>query len=372
VSSSIWAVLVILATIAWFALPLIPGFHELIRRTDVAPLRVPGGGADIRFFANSYRRQIEQRLPDLRALRQDDAPIVHGLDDGTHLRYLPPSASSVSLLDGGADVSAVTSSAIVSESSLTVPSIGQPLKEVYTTGDLEGAPGNVYRALLVDGHIRLGANSVVARWVDAGGDLTVPVGSTLWGRASAGGTIRLATGVAFQRVAAPCVVFGEDAPATDAGIGADSAERAKRAPLLEPPEDAHVSAGRWLIHGDLTVPAGTRVDSAVVVSGTLRLERGACVTGAAKATVIRAEDRCLFLGALVASDCVRLGAHCQVDGPIVAERDVEIGERCRLGDSHHPTTVTALDIRVQRGVVLSGEAWARHSGVVEAPNAPRT
>jgi len=361
VSRDFWAVVLVLATILWFALPLIPAFVEFFRRTDVTPLKVPGGAADIRFFANSYRRQLEQRLPELRASTNEETPVVHGLDDGTHLRYLGPSGSATSLFDEHADASPASGVAIVSESSLSVPSLREPLKEVYTSADLEGVAGNVYRALLVEGNVRLSENSVVARWIDVGGDLAVASGSTLWGRASAGGTISLAAGVAFQRVAAPTIIFGGDSPTGDASSVVPQCEID-----LQPPDDAHVSAGRWLIHGDLTVPANARVDSSLVVSGTLRLERGACVTGGVKAGVVLAEAHCLFLSSVVAEDCIRLGARCEVAGPIVAEHDIEIGERCRLGRMDQPTTVTAIDIRVESGVVLNGEAWARHSGVVEA------
>src|SRR6185436_8626874 len=83
----------------------------------------------------------------------------------------------------------------------------EPFGEVVVEGDFVGEKGNWYRAILVDGSGLLAENSCVLRWIDAGGDLIAKSGATLWGRASAQGTVSLARGVRFQRVGAPRIVF---------------------------------------------------------------------------------------------------------------------------------------------------------------------
>jgi hypothetical protein len=317
-SSMMWGVLLAAVTVAWFVLSLVPAIHELFSRTDVAPLRIPGGRADIRHFALSFRERLESgAIP------------------------LDPEAGDHSVM--------------ISRENLELSNRAEPFGEVVVEGDFVGQAGNWYRALLVDGNATLAENSVVLRWIDVGGDLNVQTQAALWGRASAGRTMRLANGVGFQRVAASTIEIGE--ASKEESVAAPTAR-------LEAPSNAQVSAGRWVIDGDFTVPDAREVDCALIVSGTLRLGRGAIVRGAVKAKLVVTGDDCVFRDAVVATREIVLGSRCEVAGPVVAERAVRAGAGCRFGSTAQPTTVTAQDIQLSGGTVLTGEVWARHVGSV--------
>src|SRR6185503_7054741 len=97
----------------------------------------------------------------------------------------------------------------------------------------------------------LAENSCVLRWIDAGGDLIAKSGATLWGRASAQGTVSLARGVRFQRVGAPRIVFD--------GEPKNRPVQTRTYVTLETPPSAQASAWRWMIDGDFDVPENGEV-----------------------------------------------------------------------------------------------------------------
>ena len=74
------AFLLLLATIAWFLLALLPALRELIGRTDTEPLRLSPEAADIRFFAQSFRRYVNENLERLRAAANDQVCAIVELE----------------------------------------------------------------------------------------------------------------------------------------------------------------------------------------------------------------------------------------------------------------------------------------------------
>ena len=53
-----------------------------------------------------------------------------------------------------------------------------------------------------------------------------------------------------------------------------------------------------------------------------------------------------------------------VGGPLVSETHVLLHTRARVGTLEAPTTVSASDILIDRGVTTHGTVWARQAGVV--------
>jgi len=71
-------------------------------------------------------------------------------------------------------------------------------------------------------------------------------------------------------------------------------------------------------------------------------------------------------GSLISARKMRIGRHCAIHGPVVAERELAIASGVRCGTLEHPTTVSAPQIEVEEGVVVFGTLWAREHGQVVA------
>lgn len=388
------AVLVLaLVTTGWFALALLPALAELVRRTDVEPLQLRRGGGDIRHFANGFHRFVEMELAALRDVPPGaDSGSAERLRDGEPAWHVPPGDTPVTLPLRMMPHGALSTHVVLSESPLVVPDGSQLLKELYVARGLRGGPDCYYRAALVGGDASLGARSGVLRWIDAGGVLEAGESSVLYGRASSAKEMRLFDGVRFQRVAAPCIVFGTGAliparaergpvPVSPAmvdderapvGEGEEqpitkarpSVAMGTRAPL-QPPPGVTESWGRWLIEGDFDVPAGEFVPMDLVVTGRLTIGAGTRVTGAVKAAVLEGGQGVIYNGAIVATSRLVLGAGSEAAGPLVVEGEAWIGAASLVGSEQEPTTISAVRVRAGRGAVVYGEVWAREYGEVE-------
>lgn len=353
--------MLLLVTVGWFLLALLPALREHFGRSDVDPLRVSSGAADIRYFANSFQQFVDTQLTALRAASAVSHPAITTLSDGEPVWYAPSNgaaATTLAVFDGGAPIGSTQDAVVISEVGLRVPNDGVISRELYTSGALEGGERSVFRAALAKGDAQLAAESVVMRWVDAGGTLRIGRDSTLWGRASSWGTMSLAEGTRFQRLAAPRIEFGSpvDTVAPDA--------RGRH--IMAPPDRVKIFARRWTVSGDLEIPSGGMVDNDIIITGTLTVGRGARLGGAVRSAVVVADDDCVFSGAIVATERLALGANCRVTGPVVVEGEAVFGEGCRVGEPDDETTIAAVQVRVACGVVLCGEIWARQQGVVSA------
>jgi hypothetical protein len=358
------AVLLFVVTIAWFLVALLPALRELFGRTDIEPLRLSPEAADIRFFAQSFRRYVQENLETLR--RADTGhvcTIVHLERDIAW--YASQASGTKRVFEGCHDDVPVDKLVAIAEGSVRVCEGAAVSRELFAGGSLFGGARAVFRAMLVEEDASLGPETTVVRWADAGNKLTVGPNSTLWGRASAGKTMMLAEGTRFERLSAPCIVFGsvevEDA---DARIARTRRLNRTTYTTFQPPEHASISEGRWALEGDLHIPDGAFVDCDLVVTGALTMGRGAKIQGAVRANTIRADGNCVFNRSIVAEKHLALGPHCLIAGPIAVEGEAVLGDACRVGDLGDETTISAITIRVGRGVQHSGEIWARSLGMV--------
>ena len=353
------ALVLLVVTVGWYLLALLPALREHYGRTDVGPLRVASAAADIRYFAISFQHFVNVRIEALRSGADGDRPLVSALPDGSGVWYAPPSGDPlgvVTVFDGAGEESIAHGLVVIGEVSIRVPNEVQVLKELCTSGALLGGTGCVFRAVLTGGDAELGPGSEVLRWVNAGGALSVGTDSTLWGRASCWGTMSIGDGTHFQRIAAPRIEFGwpQVVRARDTRVRA----------LMTPPEHVSVFASRWVVDGDLHVPDGESVEADVIVSGRLTVGRGARLGGAVRCAALVSAEDAVFARSVVATKALAFGMRCDVAGPVVVEGEAVFGDHCRVGEAGKETTISASSARLGNGVVMHGEIWARRQGVV--------
>jgi len=353
--------LLILVTIAWFLLALVPALHEHFKRSDVEPLRVASAAADIRYFGISFQAFVNKQLALLQERATTTVPHVTTLADESPVWYAPvrDEESPVPSVFAGASAEKIAEGLVViAEGSLRVPNGAHVLKELYAGGTLDAGANCVLRAVLARGDATLGPQCEVLRWVSTGGAFHAGTGSVLWGRASSWGTMTLGEGVQFQRLGAPRMEMGW--PISD--VARDMRER----PAMEPTARVTIASSRWVVDGDFAVPAGVSVSADLIVSGTLRVGTGALLNGAVRCGVLIAEDECVFMRSVIGAKRLAFGARDHVTGPVVVEGEAAFGDDCRIGDEESATTVSAVSVRVGNGVVICGEVWARRQGVVRS------
>lgn len=358
------ALLLLLVTAGWFLLAMLPALRELVLRTDIEPLRLSSDAADIRFFANTFRRYVHEQLDVLRgAAANHVCAIVHLERDVAW--YASPASGVKRVFEGCHDSTPLEQLVAIAEGSVRVCDDCAVSRELFAGGSLQGGARATFRALLVERDASLGPGTTVVRWADAGHSMTVGSNSTLWGRASAGSSMTLGEGTRFERLAAPRIVFG-GARDEDASEEVARKRRASRViyTTFHAPKGTSVSEGRWVFEGDLHVPAGAMVDSDLVLTGALTLGRGAKIAGSVRANTIRAADDCVFSQSVVAEKHLTVGMRCLISGPVAVEGEAVLGEHCRIGDVGDETTISAITIRIGSGARLSGEIWARSLGVV--------
>ena len=337
----------LVVTVAWFALPLLPAFRELYDPTDTEPLRVVERDAgDVAFFARGFRRYLERQLAALPAGAagsdwygrfRDGTPVllVHALPDALRRGPRP---------DGAHD------RVVVIEPEVTLAGGETFLLEVAARGTLHGGHGGTFRALDGLGDIHLGPASMVLRWVHADGVLSAGERSGLYGRASAGRELQLGAGVTFERLAAPVIrILGQvPSPASPPPTAA-----------WNPPERAVAAGDHLRIPGDVTIPEATAHEGHVVVRGTLRLGPAAAIDGSVKAhRGVALESGATVRGAIVSRTHIVLGRHTRVTGPLIAEDEILIDEGSIVGSPEAPTTVVAPRGRLAAGVVDNGQVKA--------------
>jgi hypothetical protein len=357
---ALMAALVIAGTAGWFLVALLPALREHFARTDSDPLRLSSEAAYVRFFAHSFHRYVQEQLRELRVKARGQPTMITTLSDNSSAWYALPSDGIVTLFDGVGESADRHALAAISEAPVRVPADTSVLRELYTSGSLEGGKGSVYRALLVDDDASLADETTIVRWVDAGGSLRIGRNSTLCGRASCWGTMFLDEGTRFHRLAAPRIEFGSAAsvaePMSVVKYAADS--------RVAPPSGAAVGSGRWAMDGDFAIPDGGVVHSNLVLTGTLTVGRGARIHGAIRSREVIAGDDCTFAQSIVATERMTVGERCRITGPVVVEGEAVIGAGSRIGAPGDETTISAMFVRMGRGAVLCGEVWAREQGFV--------
>lgn len=357
------------ATFLFFALvvglallPLAPALREWRRPTDVAPLRVAQLSAvDARHFARGFEVYVESHLSAvLDAIGPGDDSAEGVMPDGTP--YLVAGADGRPRITAaeraGNDVQRVVASA----GDLRLWEGVRFRREAYARGSLEVGEAATVRAAMADGDVRLMPRSRSLRWVHAADTVVAGADCVLHGRVTAGESITIAVGAVFERLNAPRLRLGAGPDA--ASVPGPTPARADLR-VLEPDEVPHLVSTevRWLVDGDLTVPADRLVPADVVATGRIRIGTGARVEGGLKSHGDLELGRGVRVeGAAVAGGSLSVGARSRVHGPALAERVIELADGAVVGAPNHPTTVSAPRIRAGVDVVCHGTVWARVEG----------
>ena len=342
-------------TLLWFLAPLLPALRELARPSDAEPLTMVGQDAgDLPVFAEGFRAYLRRELPGFPSLGTGEQP--GQLLDGTPVAHLNGRLEALPELT---TAERVVSRLVLANGAVSLPGGETFLLEVYARDTLAGGPGTVYRAILGERDIRLGTGSTILRWVHAEGDLTAGDDSLLGGRASAGGTIRLGTGVRFARLRATRIVTGDGEPAM----------RELPPPLvagtMKLPRSARQIRGFVRVEGDLEIPADASVLGPLVVAGSLRTGPRARIAGSVKVHgTCEVGDGALIEGSLIARGDAWLRPGATILGTVVVEGAVSLGSGCTVGSPGRPASVAASRVNCQAGVVVHGAMSARDEGVV--------
>ena len=340
--------LLLVATAAWMVLPLLPAIRELLHPADASPLRQVGQDAgDLGVFAERFRQYVTAALPE--------APADSGtFADGTpyvRLNGHPETLGGLALADGSVHRLVVASGPVQFAGGETFA------LEVYAQDRFSGGPRAAYRALRIEGDGELGVESQILRWAHADGHLLVGPGSSLSGRTTAGGTIRLLGGVRFSRLRATRVIAGDREPA------ALPPRPAVTTSTMKLPRTARQERGFIRVEGDLDLPSGATLVGTLVVTGVLRIGAGAQVVGDVKAHgTCHVGDDAVVDGAIVSRTDVILGGGARVVGPVVAEEHCTIGTMATIGRPEIPSSVAARNIVMHDGAQVFGAVSAQESG----------
>jgi cytoskeletal protein CcmA (bactofilin family) len=333
------------------ALPLIPAFVELRRKSDALPLDVIQQYAgEIRHFANSFRAYIKGLEPTIERCVAEGTTATGSLPDGEEFFVLGRNEESLVLALRQRD--AVHPVVMVAGADLVTPAETTFSKDIYVGGKFRGGENNTYRAILGEKDVHLGGSSRVMRWAHAVGELTMDLGCRLQGRISSDSLIRLDADCRFVRLNAPRIEIANTLPST----------------VVSPtiPASANLrTPGRFFHDGDFEIHASQVITSDMVIRGKLQIGSGARICGSVKSDQdMVLEDGVSVEGSLISARSMRIGPRCAIHGPVIAESKLTIATGARCGTQEHPTTVSAPRIEVENGVVVFGTLWAREQGQV--------
>lgn len=347
----------------WFAAPFIPAIVEWRDKRDAHPLRVVQDyEGEVTYFARRFRAYVENNMtsPDAADVWLDeDVPAEAGeprrFEDGTRYAVMPEGGELV--LTQEEREAKYSERVLLAYGSVSLPGRMAYLSEIYAKGGMHGDYSNIYRAILCDGDIHLGAESMVLRWLHATGDVRIGASSVLYGRLSADGDVALAPRSRFVRLKARRLLFG--------GLPAGEWAQARKRQIFELEEttQAELAARRWLVHRTLRIPAARRFRGDLVVYGSLTIGEDCVIEGSVKAHGNLEVGRGTHIeGSVIGVGDVRFQRDCSTRGPILSETSLWIAPGCRMGTDENPTTVSAPRIVVAAGVVAYGTVWAREHG----------
>lgn len=341
----------LLVTLAWAALPLLPAIRELLRPTDVEPLTMVGrDNADIGRFARHFREWVSATMTeaDGKLLRVPASP------EPGPLRSLPPSSrDQVVVLERPADLEGGENFA----------------QELWAKAEFAGGPGATYRAILGERSVSVAPRSHVLRWLHSVGVLTVGDGSHLYGRTSSEREIHLGALIGFDRLGAPAIVVGSGSPAPMPPMpdGLTKLERGD-------PHDSRLTTHDFLrrarrlgshlrIEADTEVPANFLIEGDLVVAGNLRLGPGTRVKGSVKTHgTLDLAQNVVIEGSLVARGDLTVGPGGWVRGPIISESALHLGGGATVGSTATPTTVSGRTVILASGAVVCGHVVTEEGG----------
>jgi cytoskeletal protein CcmA (bactofilin family) len=373
-----WAIILIVFTIALFILPLLPGIMELVRPTDIKPLRVSQEyDSNPYHFAEGFRSYIDRSFTALDSTENQNG----NLENGAKYQLVGEKGSP------SLDASGNHSKLILSAHHLTLPAGEMFETEIYGKQNVTTGERSQFRALLSDSSLNIREHSTVLRWAHSNGDMMVGRGCTLYGRATSEQSIILGEGVQFERLHAPIIL------STSRNKLAAETKPVERITITELPDVKMQAGRRWLLDGALDFKANHVFDGDIVSSTTGAIgdwahikgsvkcnahediahhlqSKGVAVRNASARRIARCDvgNHVQIDGALVSSHDLTIGENCKIVGPVIAENTLIIGAGTVIGTPEQPTTVTAPHIIIESGCTVYGTLWATEGGLVRAEN----
>ena len=151
---------------------------------------------------------------------------------------------------------------------------------------------------------------------------------------------------------------GEQEKGLTAGQAPPSASE-EPPPYLDPTRCSRMAANTWLVRGDLELPAGSRVESSLVVKGYLRTGPGCRFTEAVKAVRVMLGPRNSVRRSLTSGGEIEIGESGFVGEILSAETNILLCAGVRVGASSALAVVSAGgEVRMERNVAVCGKVVA--------------
>jgi cytoskeletal protein CcmA (bactofilin family) len=351
-----WGLLLLCLTLTLYLLPLLPALHEWRAKRDAGPLGIlQSHEGDVSHFAQSFRAFVKHEMKALSS---------HGETIEPAESYCIIAEADIFRPTAQESLSHTTRRIVITDNPLKVPAHFTFAREIYSRQTIWGRESNLFRAVLAEGDLFIGSNSVLLRWAHAR-KVHVAPGCRILGRLSAKEQILLSLGCTFTRLHAPRVEFiPEGCLLPDEEVTAPEPVT-EPGSTFKPPNSSADDTGRWVVHGNLEFPHGILWLGDLVVHGNVIIHQGAEIRGNVKSHGnLQVKPQVSITGSLISNKGIVIDRGCSVGGPVVADLQVDINADTVIGSVKQPTTVTAPVIRVASKVLVHGTVSAREQGVV--------
>lgn len=175
----------------------------------------------------------------------------------------------------------------------------------------------------------------------------------------AASTMRVRSACRFRHLHGMPIVFGapRDPPAEHR---ADQLDAVSMTRLLAGIQH-RAGTSRYLVFGNLRLPAHALVEADLVVNGSLHIGESSLVRGSIKAGSIEVGAGAMVRGAVFARREARLRRDCVVDGVLSVDGPLWI-DRAWIGRADNAVSVCASEIGIQGGVCVFGQLIAERTG----------
>lgn len=326
------------------ALPFVPAFREWRYPSDFAALPISADySIDVGYFARRLQADAAGKLGLGASTGYEEFDFVTGPIEG------------VNLSEGHKRL-------ILRDSIETGKSVRNS-SPVYVQGSISAGAESRFSALYAEGDITLGTRSEISDWAHADGVMRIGANSIALRRLSAGVAIELGNEACFERLYAPTLRFG----LINSVISKLAEVNLTEASFADLPDAIKQTASLFLIRGDCALPAQKIYRGSLVVSGFLTIGQGTTVIGDVKArSGVSIGRGAAVQGAITCERRIYIFREASVLGPLISESDVLIGASAVIGQLHVPTTVSAINIIIEKGAIVHGTIWAHEIGMVKS------
>ena len=352
-----------------FSLNFYFAFREWLRPRDANPLPVDVEYIRVEnYFGVSFRAKMKEWLQTARPIphpdtRAGEAPVRAILEK--------PNGERILLLSGGRFGGREERDELVySDGDLYLSDRAIFHREIYCLGNLQTGGHAQLQAVAADGEILLGAANEVARWVDAQKKILLSRGTVVHSRVCSAEAIELEPEASAQLLYAPVVFTTGYRPMPDSAhdgeqekgllaVQAPPATPEKVPAYLDPARCSRLGANTWLVRGDLELPAGSRVESSLVVKGYLRTGTGCRFTEPVKAARVKIGPRNRVCRSMASGGSIEIGESGFVGEILSADANILLCAGVRVGASSALAVVSAGgEVRMERNVAVCGKVTA--------------